>query len=131
MGSMAGGRWNCGVEATLDAIGGKWKPLILWHLQRTPERFSDLRRLIPQVTEKMLTQQLRELERDGLVVRTVHAQVPPKVEYAMSELGSSLEPVLGGMCDWGDDRIRREQAATASSRPVTARPVERGAEPSR
>jgi hypothetical protein len=76
MGSIAGGRWNCGVEATLEAIGGKWKPLILWHLQQAPERFSGLRRLIPQVTEKMLTQQLRELERDELVVRTVYAGSP-------------------------------------------------------
>lgn len=126
MGSIAGGRWNCGVEATLEAIGGKWKPLILWHLQQAPERFSGLGRLIPQVTEKMLTQQLRELERDELVVRTVYAQVPPRVEYAMSELGRTLVPVLRAMCDWGDERIRRESPATASTRPATGRLVQAG-----
>src|SRR6266498_1004348 len=120
MGSIAGGRWNCGVEATLEAIGGKWKPLILWHLQQAPERFSGLRRLIPQVTEKMLTQQLRELERDELVVRTVYAQVPPRVEYAMSELGRTLVPVLRAMCDWGDERTRRESHCPANGWPLQA-----------
>ncbi|MGE5372460.1 MAG: winged helix-turn-helix transcriptional regulator [Solirubrobacterales bacterium] len=94
--------YNCPVEVTLELIGGKWKPVILWHLAQQTMRFNELRRLLPRVTQKMLTQQLRDLERDGLIVRTVYTQVPPKVEYSLSELGQSFSPILQAMCQWGD-----------------------------
>ncbi len=94
--------FNCTFELTLELIGGKWKPLILWHLQEYGTmRFSELRKTIPSVTQKMLTQQLRELEEDKLVHREVYAQVPPKVEYSLTDLGRSLMPTLKTMNDWG------------------------------
>jgi DNA-binding HxlR family transcriptional regulator len=92
---------NCPVVATLGLIGGKYKALVLWHLMGGKRRFGELRRLIPQTTQKMMTQQLRELEADDLIVRTVYPVVPPKVEYALSELGKSLTPILHAMRDWG------------------------------
>lgn len=92
---------NCPVVATLDMIGGKYKALILWHLLDSVLRFGELRKLIPQATPKMLTQQLRELEEDGLVIRTVYPVVPPKVEYALSDLGRSIKPILTAMYHWG------------------------------
>ena len=97
---------NCPVVATLDMIGGKYKALILWHLVDGVQRFGELRRLIPQATQKMLTQQLRELEDDNLVIRTVYAVVPPKVEYQLSDLGISIKPILDAMCKWGTDYMK-------------------------
>lgn len=91
----------CGVAVTLELIGGKWKGVILWHLSRKTLRFSQLKRRLSGVTQKMLTQQLRELERDGLVNRQVYAEVPPRVEYSMTELGQTLQPTLQLMCNWG------------------------------
>jgi len=92
---------NCPVVATLDIIGGKYKALILWHLLDTTLRFGELRRLIPTATPKMLTQQLRELESDQLVIRTVYPVVPPKVEYSLSDLGKSIQPILTAIYHWG------------------------------
>lgn len=92
---------RCPAETTLQVIGGRWKVLILWRLFEGSRRFSELRRDLGQVTQKMLTQQLRELERDGIVDRTVYAQVPPKVEYSLTAMGRSLEPVVKAMCQWG------------------------------
>ena len=92
---------NCPVVATLNMIGGKYKALILWHLLDTVLRFGELHKLIPQATPKMLTQQLRELEEDNLVVRTVYPVVPPKVEYELSNLGKSIEPILTAIYHWG------------------------------
>ena len=97
---------NCPVVSTLDMIGGKYKALILWHLVDKTLRFGELRRLIPQATQKMLTQQLRELEEDNLVIRTVYPVVPPKVEYQLSDLGKSIKPILDAMRDWGTDYMR-------------------------
>jgi len=94
---------RCGVEITLNLVGGKWKGLILWHLCQKTYRFSQLKRRTTGVTQKMLTQQLRELERDGLVHREVYPQVPPKVEYSLTDAGRSLEPLLQLMCKWGQD----------------------------
>ncbi|GIL39161.1 winged helix-turn-helix transcriptional regulator [Roseiterribacter gracilis] len=91
----------CPVEITLDVIGGRWKGVILYHLMNRTLRFNALRRALPNITQRMLTLQLRELERDGLVRRTVYAEVPPKVEYDLTEHGRSLTPLLHAMHDWG------------------------------
>lgn len=93
---------NCPVKATMEIIGGKWKPIILYYLKEGMQRFGELQRLIPHITKKMLTQQLRELERDEIVVRKVYAEVPPKVEYSLSKHGQSLKPVLEQMAVWGN-----------------------------
>jgi len=96
--------YGCAMEMTLDLIGGKWKALILWHLAEDGTlRFGELRRLFPKVTQKMLTQQLRELERDGIVKRDVFAQVPPRVDYSLTDVGRTLHPVLLSLNRWGRD----------------------------
>lgn len=92
---------NCPVTATVSIIGGKWKPPILSRLVEGVRRFGELQRLVPNITKKMLTQQLRELEQDGIVKRNVYHQVPPKVEYSLTEYGESLKPVLAAMEAWG------------------------------
>jgi DNA-binding HxlR family transcriptional regulator len=89
------------VQVTLRVIGGKWKPLILWHLKNQTLRFSELHKQIEGITQKMLTQQLREMEHDGLILRKVYPQVPPKVEYAVSVYGKTLQPLLTIMEEWG------------------------------
>jgi DNA-binding HxlR family transcriptional regulator len=94
------------VDTTLSLIGGKYKSLILWHLIGGTLRFGELRRLIFQATPKMLTQQLRELEDDLLIVRTVYPVVPPKVEYSLTELGRSIRPILEAMYQWGEGYLR-------------------------
>ena len=94
-------QYICGVAVSLEIIGGKWKGVILWHLCHKTLRFSQLRRRLQGVTQKMLTQQLRELERDKLVNRKVYAEVPPRVEYSLTELGRTLEPTLRQLCEWG------------------------------
>ncbi|AOA03328.1 MULTISPECIES: winged helix-turn-helix transcriptional regulator [Carnobacterium] len=99
--------YNIGVEATIDVIGGKWKPIILCHLKHGTKRTSELKRLMPSITQKMLTQQLRELEADGVVTRIVYEQVPPKVEYSLSSYGQSLAPVLELLCLWGEKHIEQ------------------------
>ena len=93
---------GCAVEATLQFIDGKWKGVILWHLLGGTLRFNGLRRLLPSITQRMLTIQLRELEADGLVARRIYAEVPPKVEYSLTERGRTLEPVLSTLKAWGD-----------------------------
>lgn len=98
----------CPVSATLALIGGKYKALILWHLMGKTLRFSALKSLVSEATPKMLTQQLRELENDGLLIRTVYPVVPPKVEYALTEKGSSLRPLLESMFDWGAALLKEE-----------------------
>ena len=96
----------CPVEATLEMIGGKYKALILWHLSEGKMRFSELKKLIPNATPKMLTQQLRELESHKLLHREVYPVIPPKVEYSLTKTGESLIPVLEAMRDWGADYLR-------------------------
>ncbi len=101
--------FGCPVEATLSVIGGKWKPLILFYLLQGTKRFGELKRMLPtQVTQQMLTLQLRELERDGIVQRKVYAEVPPKVEYSLTERGHSLEPILLMMLEWGQQYLQAE-----------------------
>ncbi len=99
----------CPVVSTLDIIGGKWKILILYHLNSQTRRFNELQRLMPAITQRMLTLQLRELESDGIVHREVYPQVPPKVEYSLTELGLTLMPVIESMHAWG-----RQYAAECS-----------------
>jgi DNA-binding HxlR family transcriptional regulator len=100
-------RYGCAVEATLDVIGGRWKGVILFHLIEGTKRFNELHRLIEGCTQRMLTLQLRELEQDGVVKRTVYAEVPPKVEYSLTEFGRSLEPILRSMREWGEEYISK------------------------
>lgn len=91
----------CPVTTTLSVIGGKWKPIILFIIKKEKKRFGEIRKMIPGITQKMLTQQLRELEQDGIVHREVYPVVPPKVEYSMTEYGQSLSPILTAMAEWG------------------------------
>lgn len=92
----------CPVEVTLSIVGGKWKPMIVWFLLDGTKRFGELRRLLPGATQQMLTTQLRELEQVGILHRHVYAQVPPKVEYSLTELGRSLEQVVYQLASWGE-----------------------------
>ncbi len=91
----------CPVAFTVDVIGGKWKSLILFHLMSGTKRFNELRRLIPDITQRMLTLQLRELETDGVIHREIYREVPPKVEYSLTQLGNSLAPLVNAMREWG------------------------------
>lgn len=104
--------YSCPVEATLDVIGGKWKGVILYNLAET-RRFNELQRLIPGVNRRMLTLQLRELEHDGLVYREVYREVPPKVEYSLTEFGRTLSPLILQMRDWGQVYMTRLEALGA------------------
>ena len=97
--------FTCPVEATISLIGGKYKAVILWHLMNNTLRYSELHRLIPKATDKMLAQQLRELEKDGLINRKVYPVVPPKTEYTLTDFGNTLFPILNTMCDWGRDYL--------------------------
>lgn len=92
---------TCPIEATISLIGGKYKAIILWNLMNRTLRYSELHKKMPKATDKMLAQQLRELEKDGLIIRTVYPVVPPKTEYKLTEFGKSLAPILDAMCDWG------------------------------
>lgn len=114
---------GCPTEATLAVIGGRWKVPILWNLQASRQRFGELSRLLPGITQKMLTQQLRELESDGLVLRTVYAEVPPRVEYSLTDLGTSLQPVLATLTSWGEVYLKRH--AAKKTPPIDKRPSPR------
>jgi len=107
--------FGCPIEAAIDVIGGKWKAPILYHLQSETKRFNELSRLLPGITQRMLTRQLRELEADQIVHRKVFAEVPPKVEYSITEFGLTLVPLLREIQIWGNEylgkimKIRSEQ----------------------
>jgi DNA-binding HxlR family transcriptional regulator len=100
---------SCPVLETLQVIGGKWKPGILWMMEDGVLRFGQLKRSLPDITQKMLTQQLRELEEDGIVWRKVYPQVPPRVEYGLTEYGRSLRGILDEMAKWGLQHRRKKQ----------------------
>lgn len=97
--------FTCPVEATISMIGGKYKAVILWHLMNRTLRYSELHKKVPKATDKMLAQQLRELERDGLINRVVYPVVPPKTEYSLTEYGKTLAPILDALCSWGEDYL--------------------------
>jgi DNA-binding HxlR family transcriptional regulator len=107
-----GKTYHCTVEAALDVIGGKWKPIILWALGDNVMRFNELQKSLPGVNAKMLTKQLRELEHDGVISRTVFAEVPPRVEYAITDFGRTLIPILRALCTWGAQYLEVEDAST-------------------
>lgn len=98
--------FTCPVEATIRLIGGKYKAVILWHLMNSTLRYSELHRLMPKATDKMLAQQLRELEKDGLIHREVYPVVPPRTEYSLTDFGKSLAPILKEMCNWGEQYLK-------------------------
>ncbi|MET9292118.1 helix-turn-helix domain-containing protein [Streptomyces sp. NPDC003077] len=95
------GHYTCGLDAAVDVIGGKWKVLLLWAMHEGPRRFAELKRDVPGISEKMLIQQLREMEADRIVHREVYHQVPPKVEYSLTKLGASLNDALAPLAAWG------------------------------
>ena len=111
---------NCPVSATIHLIGGKYKALLIWHLMDSTLRFSELRRLVPEATPKMLTQQLRELEEDALLSRRVYPVVPPKVEYSLTERGRSLFPILEAMYNWGAGLMQEEGVCPECSMKMNA-----------
>ncbi|UHA73370.1 winged helix-turn-helix transcriptional regulator [Paenibacillus sp. 481] len=100
-------KYPSGMEAALEVVGGKWKSIILYHLTTGKKRTNELRRLIPDITQKMLTQQLRELEKDGIINRIIYHEIPPKVEYELSEYGLSLRTVLDSLCLWGERHLEK------------------------
>ena len=100
---------DCGMSFTLSLIGGRWKPCILWRLVPGKLRYNELRRSMPDVSERMLILQLRELEKDGLIRRIVYAEVPPRVEYELTAEGNSIKPVLQVLSDWGVKRVQKKQ----------------------
>lgn len=97
--------FHCPVEAVLSLIGGKYKPIILYHLIDNTLRYNELRKIMPQATPKMLVQQLKELETDGIINRKVYPVVPPKTEYTLTEYGKSLTPIMLSMCEWGNKNM--------------------------
>ena len=103
---MENSEYCCPLRATLGILGGKWKPLIMWQLNGHTLRFSELQRAIPEITLKMLVQQLKELEADGLVNRKMYPEIPPRVEYSLTELGMTAIPLLESIHRWGEAYIR-------------------------
>lgn len=106
--------YGCGLEAALAVVGGKWKPIVLWQLSLGPRRFGELRRLVTGISEKMLSQQLREMEADGIVTRKDFQEIPPRVEYSLTEFGVSLGCALKPLCEWGRDHMERISKSKAS-----------------
>jgi DNA-binding HxlR family transcriptional regulator len=111
----------CPLTAALNVIGGKWNLIVLYWLATGTQRFSDLRRLMPTITHKVLTASLRQLEHDGLVVRCVYPQVPPKVEYALSGHGRSALPLIEAVRQWGHEHLRQQAAMSTMAKPTVAR----------
>jgi DNA-binding HxlR family transcriptional regulator len=109
-------RDKCGVETTIAVVGGKWKPMIVYALLSGPRRFGELTWLIPEITQRMLTLQLRELEEDGVIAREVYKQVPPKVEYSLTPLGQTIEPILSLMQRWGEHYANTRATSEEHSR---------------
>lgn len=98
---LDGKEYHCAMDVTMDFIGGKWKTVVLWYLRKDKKRFSEIRRMIPNITEKMLSLQLKALEQDGLVKRKIYSEVPPRVEYYLTDFGKTLIPMLEEIAKWG------------------------------
>lgn len=111
--------FTCPVEATIHLIGGKYKAVILWHLMSQTLRYSELHRRMPKATDKMLAQQLRELEKDGLIYRKVYPVVPPKTEYSLTDFGKSITPILDEMCSWGEQYLKESADRKGASEQMT------------
>ena len=105
---LRGETYHCALDVTMSFIGGKWKAVVLWYLRNEKKRFSELKKHIPGITEKMLSLQLKALEEDGIVKRTVFAEVPPRVEYELTEFGQTLLPALKEIARWGRELGQRE-----------------------
>lgn len=103
---------RCPMRTAIAVLAGKWKPLIVFYLRSGTKRFSEMRRLIPEVSQQVLTQQLRELEEDGIVTRVVYPVIPPKVEYALSPLGDQLGPIVDLLAGWGEEILAKEDPVT-------------------
>ena len=99
--NLNGKVFHCAMDVTMHYIGGKWKTVVLWYLRKNKKRFSELKRLIPDITEKMLSIQLKQLAKDGLVEKKIFAEVPPRVEYSMTTFGKSLIPMIEEIAKWG------------------------------
>jgi DNA-binding HxlR family transcriptional regulator len=117
---------GCPVEATLDLIDGKWKAVILYHLLNDTIRFNELKRRLSRITQRMLTRQLRELEAAGLIHREIYAEVPPRVEYSLTALGRSLEPVVRMLWTWGNQylALRKSHASALTGAVSLSQPAE-------
>jgi DNA-binding HxlR family transcriptional regulator len=112
--------YSCGLEAALDVVGGKWKAIILWHLAFESRRFGELRREVTGISEKMLIQSLREMERDRIVIRKDFQEVPPRVEYSLTPFGVSLTAALRPLCEWGTKHMKRIEATKSDGEAATA-----------
>ncbi len=99
--NLNGKIYHCALDVTMEYIGGKWKTVVLWYLRKDTRRFSELKRLMPDITEKMLSLQLKQLEKDGVIKRTIFAEVPPRVEYCLIQEGKTLLPILDELAKWG------------------------------
>lgn len=113
---------TCGLDAALAVIGGKWKPLVLFHLAHGARRYGELRRAVGGVTDKVLIQQLKELQADGVVDRRDHQEIPPKVEYSLTEFGLSLAKALAPLCVWGTEHMEEvERLPSRRIAPLTSK----------
>lgn len=106
--------FHCALDVTMRYIGGKWKAVVLWYLRNKKRRFSELRALIPDITDKMLSVQLKSLEEDGMVTRTVYPEVPIRVEYELSSEGKTLIPMIEAMASWGRNKAEQEGRLVAN-----------------
>jgi DNA-binding HxlR family transcriptional regulator len=111
---LRGNKFNCAMDVTMNFIGGKWKTVVLWYLRKGKKRFGELKKHIPDITEKMLSLQLKTLEEDGIVKRTIYAEVPPRVEYEMTDFGRTLIPMLEEIALWGRSLGEKEGELVAS-----------------
>ncbi len=114
---LHGKEYHCAMDITMDYIGGKWKTVVLWYLRKDKKRFSELRKLIPNITEKMLSLQLKDLENDRIVKRKVYPQVPPRVEYYLTDFGKTLIPMLEEIAKWGRRLAESKATLVDADRP--------------
>jgi DNA-binding HxlR family transcriptional regulator len=112
---LRGNKFHCAMDVTMNFIGGKWKTVVLWYLRNKKKRFGELKKLIPDITEKMLSIQLKTLEEDGIVTRTIYPEVPPRVEYELTAFGKTMIPMLEQIALWGRNLSETEGELVAAS----------------